>query len=302
MTATACSTTCDPEYYKWGQWMFLKMWEKGLAYRSTSPVNWCPVLQHRPGQRAGRRGPLLALRLGAVEKRDLTQWYFKITDYAQELLDDLDKLTGWPERVKAAAGATGSAAPRAPRSDFRPVPPRTASRPPTRKITVFTTRADTLFGVSFFLLAARVARLPLELVAGTEHEQAFMELKAATEKVSAVERAQGSEREKHGVFTGRYAINPINGRSGPHLGRRLRPHATTAPAPSWRVPCGDQRDFDFATQVRPRPSSPIILREGRPALRAARRTSRSLKVTVRRLGPRHGGRGLSWCSPASTPA
>ena len=232
--------TCDPEYYKWGQWMFLKMWEKGLAYRATSPVNWCPKCQTVLANEQVVDGK--CWRCGSVpEKRELSQWYLKITDYAQELLDDLDKLEGWPENVKAQQrnwiGRSEGA-----EIDFT-LAAEDGVTPTDRKITVFTTRADTLFGVSFFLLPPE-SPLAAELVAGTEHEAAFEELKAATEKVSSVER-QGSEREKHGIFTGRYVINPINGRPAPIwvADYILMDYGTGA---VMGVPCGDQRDFDFA--------------------------------------------------------
>ena len=202
--------TCDPEYYKWGQWMFLKMYEKGLVYRATSPVNWCPSCKTVLANEQVVEGR--CWRCGSIpEKRNLSQWYLKITDYAQELLDDLDKLTGWPERVKAMQrnwiGRSEGA-----EIDFT-LAEKDGVTPTDRKITVFTTRADTLFGVSFMVLPPE-SELAAELVAGTEYEPAFLELKAATEKVSSVDR-QGSDREKHGVFTGRYVINPINGRPAP---------------------------------------------------------------------------------------
>ena len=166
--------TCDPEYYKWGQWMFLKMWEKGLAYRATSPVNWCPKCQTVLANEQVVDGK--CWRCGSVpEKRELSQWYLKITDYAQELLDDLDKLEGWPENVKAQQrnwiGRSEGA-----EIDFT-LAAEDGVTPTDRKITVFTTRADTLFGVSFFLLPPE-SPFAAELVAGTEHEAAFEELKA----------------------------------------------------------------------------------------------------------------------------
>ena len=232
--------TCDPEYYKWGQWMFLKMWEKGLAYRNTSPVNWCPSCNTVLANEQVVDGK--CWRCGSVpEKRELSQWYLKITDYAQELLDDLDQLEGWPENVKAQQrnwiGRSEGA-----EIDFS-LAAEDGVTPTDRKITVFTTRADTLFGVSFFLLPPE-SPLAAELVAGTEYEAAFKELKAATEQVSSVDR-QGSEREKHGVFTGRYVINPINGRPAPIwvADYVLMDYGTGA---VMGVPCGDQRDFDFA--------------------------------------------------------
>ena len=263
--------TCDPEYYKWGQWMFLKMWEKGLAYRSTSPVNWCPSCNTVLANEQVVEGR--CWRCGSVpEKRELSQWYLKITDYAQELLDDLDKLTGWPENVKAQQrnwiGRSEGA-----EIDFA-LAAEDGVTPTDRKITVFTTRADTLFGVSFFLLPPE-SPLAAELVAGTEHEQAFMELKAATETVSPVDR-QGSEREKHGVFTGRYAINPINGRPAPIwvADYVLMDYGTGA---VMGVPCGDQRDFDFAKKYGLE-IAPIICEKDDP-LYEQLKDEKELKVT-----------------------
>ena len=232
--------TCDPEYYRWGQWMFIKMWERGLAYRATSPVNWCPTCQTvlANEQVVDDR----CWRCGSVpEKRELSQWYLRITDYAQELLDDLDRLDGWPENVKAQQrnwiGRSEGA-----EIDFA-LAAEDGVTPTDRKVTVFTTRADTLFGVSFMLLPPESA-LAAELVAGTQCEVAFKELRAATEKVSSVER-QGSEREKHGVPTGRYVINPVNGRPVPIwvADYVLMDYGTGA---VMGVPCGDQRDFEFA--------------------------------------------------------
>ena len=263
--------TCDPEYYKWGQWMFLKMWEKGLAYRSTSPVNWCPSCNTVLANEQVVEGR--CWRCGSVpEKRELSQWYLKITDYAQELLDDLDKLTGWPENVKAQQrnwiGRSEGA-----EIDFA-LAAEDGVTPTDRKITVFTTRADTLFGVSFFLLPPE-SPLAAELVAGTEHEQAFMELKAAAEKVSSVDR-QGSEREKHGVFTGRYVINPINGRPAPIwvADYVLMDYGTGA---VMGVPCGDQRDFDFAKKYGLE-IAPIICEKDDP-LYEQLKDEKELKVT-----------------------
>ncbi|MGN9235561.1 leucine--tRNA ligase [Atopobiaceae bacterium HCP3S3_D6] len=249
--------TCDPEYYKWGQWMFLKMYEKGLVYRATSPVNWCPSCKTVLANEQVVEGR--CWRCGSIpEKRNLSQWYLKITDYAQELLDDLDKLTGWPERVKAMQrnwiGRSEGA-----EIDFT-LADKDGVTPTDRKITVFTTRADTLFGVSFMVLPPE-SELAAELVAGTEYEPAFLELKAATEKVSSVDR-QGSDREKHGVFTGRYVINPINGRPAPIwvADYVLLDYGTGA---VMGVPSGDQRDFDFARKYG-LPIPPIICEKDDP--------------------------------------
>ena len=147
---------CDPEYYRWGQWIFLQFWKRGLVERRNSPVNWCPKLRDRARQRAGHRGPSAGDATREVEKRDLTQWYYKITDYAQELLDDLDQLDGWPERVKQMQANWIGRSEGAERGVHRCATSEgNAPENPTEDdlITVFTTRADTLFGCSFFLLA-----------------------------------------------------------------------------------------------------------------------------------------------------
>ena len=144
--------TSDPEYYRWTQWLFLKLRERGLAYRKSSPVNWCPNDQTVLANEQVVDG--LCERCGAeVTKRELTQWYFKITDYAQELLDDLDVLEPtWPARV-VTRSATGSVAPRARTSTSRS-PPTAAGR---RDVSVYTTRPDTLFGATFMVVAADAA-------------------------------------------------------------------------------------------------------------------------------------------------
>ena len=232
--------TCSPDYYRWGQWLFEKMYEKGLCYRKKSPVNWCPSCNTVLANEQVTDG--VCWRCGSVpEKRNLSQWYLKITDYAQELLDDLDQLEGWPERVKQMqANWIG-------RSEGAEISFALADTdgvtPTNRTIEVFTTRADTIFGVSFMVLPPE-SPLAAELVAGTEYEAAFNELRDATAKISAVDR-QGSEVEKHGVFTGRYVINPVAGTPVPVwvADYVLMDYGTGA---VMGVPCGDSRDFDFA--------------------------------------------------------
>ncbi|MGI6590282.1 MAG: leucine--tRNA ligase [Eggerthellaceae bacterium] len=252
---------CDPEYYRWGQWIFLQFWKKGLVERRNNPVNWCPGCQTVLANEQVIEGRCWRCD-SAVEKRDLTQWYFKITDYAEELLDDLDKLDGWPERVKQQqANWIG-------RSEGAEVDfllcdkDGNAPEHPTEDdyITVFTTRADTLFGCSFFVLAPEYRGLK-NLVEGTEYEQPVMDLVAAAQKVTAVERAQG-DREKHGVFTGRYVVNPVNGEKVPVWVSDyvVADYGTGA---VMAVPCGDQRDFEFARKYH-LPIIPIILKDDDP--------------------------------------
>mgnify|MGYP003009808350 CR=1 FL=1 len=246
--------TCSPDYYRWGQWIFEKMWEKGLVYRKKNPVNWCPNCKTVLANEQVTEGK--CWRCGTEpEKRDLEQWYYKITEYSQELLDDLEKLPGWPERVKQMqANWIG-------RSEGAEVDFTLCDRDgepiegDEGKITVFTTRADTLFGVSFFVLAPEYARLH-ELVEGTEYEEAVTKIVEDSKHISAVERAQGTI-EKHGAFTGRYVVNPVNGEKVPVwvADYVVADYGTGA---VMAVPCGDQRDFEFARKY-DLPIVPIIL-------------------------------------------
>ncbi|MEF9841287.1 MAG: leucine--tRNA ligase [Raoultibacter sp.] len=247
---------CDPEYYRWGQWIFLKMWERGLVERRNSPVNWCPNCQTVLANEQVTDGECWRCH-GSIVKRDLEQWYLKITDYAQELLDDLDQLDGWPDRVKQMQahwiGRSEGA-----EVDFilcdaegnEPADPGADDA-----ITVFTTRPDTLFGCSFFLLAPEYART-LELVAGTEYEAGVKEVIAIADASTAVERAQG-DREKHGAFTGRFVINPVNGAKVPVwvADYVMADYGTGA---VMAVPSGDARDFEFARKY-DLPIPPVVL-------------------------------------------
>lgn len=252
---------CDPEYYKWGQYIFLKFWEKGLVERRTSPVNWCPGCQTVLANEQVIEGKCWRCS-SEVEKQDLTQWYFKITEYAQELLDDLNKLPGWPERVKQQQanwiGRSEGAEVVFTLCDYNGNVPQNPT--PDDLITVFTTRADTLFGASFFVLAPEYAGL-YELVQGTEYEQPVMDLVQSAKKVTPLERAQGNH-EKHGAFTGRYVENPINGEKIPVwvADYVVADYGTGA---VMAVPCGDQRDFEFAKKYN-LPIIPIICTEDDP--------------------------------------
>ena len=247
---------CDPEYYRWGQWIFLQMYKRGLVERRNSPVNWCPNCKTVLANEQVTEGECWRCH-GAVEKRDLTQWYYKITDYAQELLDDLDQLKGWPDPVKQMQ-ANWIGRSEGAEVDFELIPAE--GKDDGQTITVFTTRPDTLFGCSFFLLAPE-SPLVHDLVCGTEYEAEVMALVEGAAKVSAVERAQG-DREKHGVFTGRYVINPVNGEKVPVwvADYIVADYGTGA---VMAVPCGDQRDFEFARKY-DLPIIPIILGEDDP--------------------------------------
>lgn len=247
--------TCDPEYYKWGQWIFLKMLEKGLVYRATSPVNWCPNDKTVLANEQVVNGK--CWRCGAVpEKRELSQWYLRITDYAQELLDDLDQLEGWPERVRAMQ-ANWIGRSEGAEIDFT-LADTDGVTPTDTKMTVFTTRADTIYGCTFMLLPPE-SKLAAELVGDSEHKAAFDALHEEAVKVSSIDR-QGTDREKHGVFTGRYAINPVTGQTVPIwvADYVLLDYGTGA---VMGVPSGDKRDFDFAKKY-DLPIVPIICEEG----------------------------------------
>ena len=247
--------TCDPEYYKWGQWIFLKMLEKGLVYRATSPVNWCPNDKTVLANEQVVNGK--CWRCGAVpEKRELSQWYLRITDYAQELLDDLVQLKGWPERVRAMQ-ANWIGRSEGAEIDFT-LADTDGVTPTDTKMTVFTTRADTIYGCTFMLLPPE-SKLAAELVGDSEYKAAFDALHEEAVKVSSIDR-QGTDREKHGVFTGRYAINPVTGQTVPIwvADYVLLDYGTGA---VMGVPSGDKRDFDFAKKY-DLPIVPIICEEG----------------------------------------
>ena len=251
--------TCSPDYYRWGQWIFEKLWERGLVYRKKNPVNWCPKCETVLANEQVTEGRCWRCD-SEVEKRDLEQWYIKITEYAQELLDDLEKLPGWPERVKQMQ-ANWIGRSEGAEVDFtlcdvdgNPIAGDEG------KITVFTTRADTLYGNTFFLLAPEYKGL-MELVEGTEYEAAVREVVEGAKHISAVERAQGT-LEKHGAFTGRYVINPVSGAKVPVwvADYVISDYGTGA---VMAVPCGDARDFEFAKKY-DLPIVPIILSDEDP--------------------------------------
>ena len=225
-------STHEPEYYRWTQWLFLRFFERGLAYRKEAPVKWCPNDQTVLANEQVIDGR--CERCGAeVESRSLTQWFFRITDYADALLDEMDQLESWPERVLTMQrnwiGRSEGAA-----VDFR-------VDGSDLTLSVFTTRPDTLFGATFFALAPEHPALE-GLVAGSEHEAAVRDYVRHAAARSAVER---EEKEKDGVFTGRYAINPVNGERIPIwvADYVLMEYGTGA---IMAVPAHDARDFAFA--------------------------------------------------------
>ena len=226
--------TSDPSYYRWTQWLFLKLREQGLAYRKNSPVNWCPQDQTVLANEQVVDGH--CERCGAeVTKRALTQWYFKITDYAQELLDDLDVLAPtWPDRViNAQRNWIG-------RSEGAHVDFVVEGR--DEPLTVYTTRPDTLFGATFMVVAAD-APLAVELV--TDDQRAALEAyREAVGRTTEIER-QATDRPKTGVDLGVTALNPVTGTRIPVYAADyvLADYGTGA---IMAVPGQDQRDWDFA--------------------------------------------------------
>ena len=264
---------CDPEYYRWGQWIFLQFWKRGLVERRNSPVNWCPNCKTVLANEQVTEGECWRCH-GAVEKRDLTQWYFKITDYAQELLDDLDQLDGWPERVKQMQ-ANWIGRSEGAEVDFELIPAEGQGRRPDAS--PCSPRAPTRCSAAASSCWLPKASWCTTLVAGTEYEAEVMALVEAASKVSAVERAQG-DREKHGAFTGRYVVNPVNGEKVPVwvADYIVADYGTGA---VMAVPVRRPARLRVRPQVRPA-HHPHHLGRGRPAVSRSSKTSRNRVVTT----------------------
>ncbi len=225
-------STHEPEYYHWTQWLFLRFFERGLAYRKEAPVKWCPNDQTVLANEQVIDGH--CERCGAeVEAKNLTQWFFKITDYADALLDEMSLLEQWPERVLTMQRNWIG------RSEGARVVFHVDGS--GDELPVFTTRPDTLFGATFFVLAPEHP-LVRELVAGNEYEAAVLDYVRHTAARSTVER---EAKEKDGVFTGRHAVNPVNGETIPIwvADYVLMEYGTGA---IMAVPAHDERDHAFA--------------------------------------------------------
>ncbi len=226
--------TCNPEYYKWMQWIFIQMYKKGLAYKKENPVNWCPSCQTVLANEQVVDGACERCKT-IVGKKNLSQWYFKITDYADRLLNNIDTLEGWPSKVKTMQknwiGKSVGA-----EIDF-------AIEDFDENLRVFTTRADTVFGVTCMVLAPEHPFVK-ELVKGREEEKAVDEYIEKVQHLTDIERSS-TVAEKTGVFTGRYCINPLTGKKVPIFisDYVLMGYGTGA---IMVVPAHDQRDFEFA--------------------------------------------------------
>jgi leucyl-tRNA synthetase len=243
-------TTCLPEYYRWNQWFFLKFYEKGLAYRKKSRVNWCPkcatVLANEQVLSSGccwRHEDTL------VEQRELEQWFLRITKYADELLRDLEKLEGWPEKVRTMqrnwiGRSEGTLI------DFKldySQPQHAGFGPAGATISVFTTRVDTIYGATSIQLAPQHPMVD-DLAASNPDLRAKVD-QLITEQRKAKEAGDIGEIEKHGVPTGRYAINPFNGEKVPIWVANyiLMDYGTGA---IMSVPAHDERDYEFAKKYK----------------------------------------------------
>ncbi|HEY8909891.1 MAG TPA: leucine--tRNA ligase [Desulfosporosinus sp.] len=228
--------TCHPGYYKWTQWMFLEFYKHGLVYKKKAAVNWCPscatVLANEQVVDGGcERCDTL------VTKKILEQWFFKITDYADVLLDDLDKMTGWPEKVKTMQRNWIG------RSEGVEVQFALEGR--LEKISVYTTRIDTLYGVSYVVLAPEHP-LVKELVDGTEYEADVLAFITKMNGLNEIARTS-TDAEKEGLFIGAYCLNPLSGKKVPIwiANYVLLEYGTGA---VMGVPAHDERDFEFATK------------------------------------------------------
>ena len=226
--------TCREDYYKWCQWFFLKFYEMGIAYQKEAFVNWCQSCKTVLANEQVEDGKCWRCETEVIQK-EMKQWFFKITQYAEELLSELENLKGWPERVLAMQrnwiGKSYGAEIIFPVSDMN------------LSVTVFTTRQDTIFGATFMSIAPENP-IVRELIRGTEYEKPVTEFVEKVRKESKIQRTDAT-REKEGIFTGRYCINPMTGWKMPIFVANfvLIDYGTGA---VMAVPAHDQRDFEFA--------------------------------------------------------
>ncbi len=246
-------TTCLPEYYRWDQWFFIQFYKRGLAYRKEALLNWCPKCQTVLANEQVLEGRCYRGTCRApIEKRKMTQWFFRITDYAEELLRDIDKLEGWPNSVRVMQrnwiGRSEGI-----EIDF--ILDGTGE-----KLPVFTTRPDTLYGVTFMALAPD-AELAGTIANGTGREAEVADFCRRVLLRSEIERTAATG-DKEGIFTGRYAINPVNGERIPiYIADFVL--ASYGTGMVMAVPGHDQRDFEFARKYR-LPIKVVIQPEGSP--------------------------------------
>jgi len=228
-------TSCLPDYYKWTEWLFELFYERGLAYRAMSPVNWCPVDKTVLANEQVINGRCWRHPEVEVEKKDLEQWFFKITDYAQRLLDDLDTLEHWPHKVRVMQtnwiGRSEGA-----EVDFP------LAGPAGESVRIYTTRPDTLFGATFMVLAPEHPLVPR--ITTPEHRTEVEAYIERARKETEIDRLS-TEREKTGVATGAFAVNPVNSEQVPIwiADYVLMTYGTGA---IMAVPAHDERDFEFA--------------------------------------------------------
>jgi leucyl-tRNA synthetase len=226
--------TCKEDYYKWMQWIFIQFYKKGLAYKKENPVNWCPSCKTVLANEQVVDGCCERCET-EVEKKNLSQWYFKITDYADRLLDNLDELDGWPHKVKVMQqnwiGKSKGAEVEFRIEDFY------------KRLKVFTTRPDTLFGVTYMVLSPEHPYVKL-LTKGTECEEKVNEYISKVSHLTDIERSS-TTKEKTGVFIGAYAINPVNDKKVPiYISDYVMMDYGTGAIMA--VPAHDERDFEFA--------------------------------------------------------
>jgi leucyl-tRNA synthetase len=260
-------TTCLPEYYRWNQWLFIKFYERGLACRKESLVNWCPSCQTVLANEQVHEGICYRCK-ATVGKRKLTQWFLKITEYAQALLDGIDTLEHWPENVKTMQRNWIG------RSEGVEV--EFTLEDTGEKIPIFTTRPDTLWGVTFMALAPD-APLAETIAKGTEREAEVREFCRRVVMRPEIERVAASA-DKEGVFTGKYAVNPVNGARVPiYIADFVL--ASYGTGMIMAVPAHDQRDFEFARKYQI-PIKPVIQPADGPRLAADDMTAAFTEIGV----------------------